>query len=129
MKKVIFSILIIFLIFLTSIIKNSTKKIEAKIFNLKEDIYPIYKEITYLRDIDKIDEHEFFKRFSKRININISIYDIRGRLVSELLNDYKEHQINPYKVIWNANDISSGVYFVKMRSDNNIKTQKIMLIK
>ena len=41
-------------------------------FNLKEDIYPIYKEITYLRDIDKIDEHEFFKRFSKRININIS---------------------------------------------------------
>jgi len=38
MKKVIFSILIIFLIFLTSIIKNSTKKIEAKIFNLKEDI-------------------------------------------------------------------------------------------
>ena len=62
-------------------------------------------------------------------NINISIYDIRGRLVSELLNDYKEHQINPYKVIWNANDISSGVYFVKMKSDNNVKTQKIMLIK
>ena len=38
MKKIIFSILIIFLIFLTSIIKNSTKKIDAKIFNLKEDI-------------------------------------------------------------------------------------------
>jgi len=38
MKKVIFSILIIFLIFFTSIIKNSTKKIEAEIFSLKEDI-------------------------------------------------------------------------------------------
>ena len=38
MKKIIFSILIIFLIFLTSVIKNSTKKIDAKIFNLKEDI-------------------------------------------------------------------------------------------
>ena len=38
MKKIIFSSIIIILIFLTSIIKNSTKKIDAKIFNLNEDI-------------------------------------------------------------------------------------------
>jgi len=38
MKKIFFSILIIVLIFLTSIIKNSTKKIDVKIFDLKEDI-------------------------------------------------------------------------------------------
>ena len=38
MKKIIFSILIIILIFFTSIIKNSTKNINVKIFNLKEDI-------------------------------------------------------------------------------------------
>ena len=38
MKKIFFSILIIFLIFFTSIIKNSTKDIDAKIFNLKEEI-------------------------------------------------------------------------------------------
>ena len=38
MKKIIFSILIIILIFFTSIMKNSTKNIDVKIFNLKEDI-------------------------------------------------------------------------------------------
>ena len=38
MKKIIFSIIIVILIFLTSIIKNSTKKVDIKIFNLKEDI-------------------------------------------------------------------------------------------
>ena len=38
MKKIFFSILIIILIFFTSIIKNSTKNIDVKIFNLKEDI-------------------------------------------------------------------------------------------
>ena len=38
MKKIIFSLLIIFLIFLTSLIKNSTKNLDTKIFNLKEDI-------------------------------------------------------------------------------------------
>ena len=38
MKKIIFSTLIIVLIFFTSIIKNSTKKIDIQIFNLNEDI-------------------------------------------------------------------------------------------
>ena len=38
MKKFFLLILIIFLIFLTSVIKNSTKNIDAKIFNLKEEI-------------------------------------------------------------------------------------------
>ena len=38
MKNFFLSILIIFLIFLTSVIKNSTKNIDAKIFNLKEEI-------------------------------------------------------------------------------------------
>jgi hypothetical protein len=38
MKKFFFSILIIFLIFFTSVIKNSTKNLDVKIFNLKEDL-------------------------------------------------------------------------------------------
>ena len=38
MKKFFLSVIIIFLIFFTSIIKNSTKNIDTKIFNLKEDI-------------------------------------------------------------------------------------------
>ena len=38
MKKIIFSVTIVTLIFLTSIIKSSTKKIDFEIFNLKEDI-------------------------------------------------------------------------------------------
>jgi len=38
MKKIFFSILIVILIFFTSIIKNSTKNIDAQIFNLNEDL-------------------------------------------------------------------------------------------
>ena len=62
-------------------------------------------------------------------NINISIYDIRGRLVDVLVNEFKDSKVEPYKVNWNAASFSSGVYFVKMSSDNTVKTQKIMLIK
>ena len=38
MKKIFFSTLIVILIFFTSIIKNSTKNIDAEIFNLNEDL-------------------------------------------------------------------------------------------
>tara|TARA_B100001173_G_scaffold15621_1_gene12739 strand:- start:343 stop:651 length:309 start_codon:yes stop_codon:yes gene_type:complete len=38
MKKISLSIVLITLIFFTSIVKNSTKKIDIQIFNLNEDI-------------------------------------------------------------------------------------------
>ena len=65
MKKIIFSILIIFLAFLTSITKNSTKNIETKIFNLKEDIRILNEEYelvlldhNYLSSPKKLNEYQ-----------------------------------------------------------------------
>ena len=63
------------------------------------------------------------------MHINLSIYDIRGRLVAELVNEYQEASYDNYKVIWNASNMSSGVYFVRLHASDTIKTQKIMLIK
>ena len=61
--------------------------------------------------------------------INISIFDIRGRLVEELVDEFKDSKMGTYKLNWNAGEFSSGVYFIKMSSESNVKTQKIMLIK
>lgn len=65
MKKLIFSSLIIFLIFFTSIIKNSTKKIDNKIFNLKEDIRLLSEkyelvllDYNFLSSPKKLDEYQ-----------------------------------------------------------------------
>ena len=65
MKKLIFSSLIIFLIFFTSIIKNSTKKIDNKIFNLKEDIRLLTEkyelvllDYNFLSSPKKLDEYQ-----------------------------------------------------------------------
>ena len=63
------------------------------------------------------------------MNINISIYDIRGRLVAELVDGFHASSIEPYKIIWNANNMSSGIYFVRLKSDLNTQVQKISLIK
>ena len=61
--------------------------------------------------------------------VNLSIYDVRGRLVAELVNEFQQASFSNYKVTWNADMQSSGVYFVRLVAGNDIETQKIMLIK
>ena len=65
MKKFLFSIIIIILIFLTSFIKNSTKKIDVKIFNLNEDIKLLNEKYelvlldhNYLSSPKKLNEYQ-----------------------------------------------------------------------
>ena len=41
-------------------------------YSIYEDIKPIYKKWEYLRDVDKIDEHEFYQKFIDEIKISLS---------------------------------------------------------
>ena len=81
MKKVIFSTVIIILIFFTSIIKNSTKKIDAKIFNLNEDIRLLNEkhelvllDHNYLTSPKKLNEYQ--KKFFENDLIPTDITEI-----------------------------------------------------
>ena len=65
MKKTIFSITIVILIFLTSIIKSSTKKVDIEIFDLKEDIRLLNEKYelvlldhNYLSSPKKLNEYQ-----------------------------------------------------------------------
>ncbi len=62
-------------------------------------------------------------------HVNLSIYDLRGRIVEVLVNKIQSSQIDPYSVSWNAESMSSGIYFVRLQSGNTVKSQKIMLVK
>ena len=57
----------------------------------------------------------------------INVYDITGREVTTLIN--REIAQGTHSIKWNANSHSSGVYFIKMQSDNFTKIQKVMLMK
>jgi hypothetical protein len=59
--------------------------------------------------------------------MNISVFDINGRLVDELFSGYSDAGHN--SVNWDASNNTSGVYLVKFISGNNIHTQKLMLVK
>lgn len=59
--------------------------------------------------------------------VNISIYNLNGQLVETLVNKHKTP--GSYTVTWNAGEISSGLYFCKLTSNNQAITKKILLLK
>ena len=65
-------------------------------------------------------------------NFQLSIFDMQGKLVRELTNSY--HSAGHYRINWDGlnqqnNPVSSGIYFVRVKGDGILKTQKISLIR
>ena len=60
-------------------------------------------------------------------NVQISIYDITGRLITILINEFRT--AGYYSIIWDASKFSSGIYFLNMSSGEITKTKKMVLIK
>jgi len=63
---------------------------------------------------------------------SLHVYDLTGRLVKTLLND----NIEPgyHSVVWSGTDthgqsVASGMYLYQLKTDNNIITKKLVLLK
>ena len=50
-----------------------------------------------------------------------------GRQVGEIFNDYQI--AGEHKIVWNAIDYSSGIYYIQININDNIQTQKVVLLK
>ena len=59
--------------------------------------------------------------------INMGIYDIQGQLIEQLIN--QSQLKGNYELTWNADQFSSGIYFLKVFSVSNFQTEKLILIK
>jgi hypothetical protein len=60
-------------------------------------------------------------------DVRVVVYDMLGRQAAILVNSNIE--AGNYSVNWNASDLSSGMYLVRMTAGDFTRTQKIMLIK
>ena len=63
----------------------------------------------------------------ERMHVEMNILDIQGRLVDKIVQstyDYGNHE-----VVYNADFMSSGIYFVQLITDTDIKYSKIILLK
>ena len=66
-----------------------------------------------------------------RVNVagetNITVYDVLGREVTKLVNEYKSEGI--YSVNFNTKGLSSGVYFYKLRAPGYEGLKKMVIIR
>ncbi|UCC79696.1 MAG: S8 family peptidase, partial [Candidatus Zixiibacteriota bacterium] len=59
--------------------------------------------------------------------VKIDIFDILGRKVKTLLNEQK--QAGCHQASWNANKVSSGIYFYRIQAGDYLETKKMVLLK
>jgi len=64
--------------------------------------------------------------------VQLTIYDILGNEITALVNEEKPS--GTYEVIWNGknnsgNNVSSGIYFVRIQANQQFKNLKLMLLK
>ncbi|MCB5231065.1 MAG: T9SS type A sorting domain-containing protein [Candidatus Cloacimonas sp.] len=59
--------------------------------------------------------------------VGLSIYNIKGQLIEKVVNSSME--AGQHKVVWNGNDVSSGLYFYKLTTPEGSLINKMMLLK
>ena len=102
MKKILLALTIIILVLTTAIIKNTTKKIEDKIFAYKEsvrllksDLENIQLEYDYLSSAEKLLEYQSLY-FEDQL-VQKKIEDIKIYNISENVNKLEDYKITKEK--------------------------------
>jgi hypothetical protein len=57
----------------------------------------------------------------------VNVYDLLGREVAVLVNEVKEP--GTYTVQWDANGVSGGVYFYRLRAGDFVQTKRMLMLK
>jgi len=59
--------------------------------------------------------------------VSLKVYDVLGNEVATLVNE--EQKAGVYSINFNAQRLSSGVYYYQLKDENNIQTKKMILTK
>lgn len=59
--------------------------------------------------------------------VSMSVFNVRGQVVEQLISG--DMKAGYHNVIWNADALSSGMYFVRVEAGSNTAMQKLMLVK
>ena len=59
--------------------------------------------------------------------VDVNIYNVTGQLVVNLIS--ADMKAGYHNVNWDAGNIASGVYIVKVVAGSNVASQKVMLLK
>jgi hypothetical protein len=60
-------------------------------------------------------------------NVKLKVYDILGNEIATLVNEEKE--AGSYEVEFNAEGLTSGVYFYQLKAGEFVSTKKMILLR
>jgi hypothetical protein len=63
----------------------------------------------------------------ERADVNVSVYDVAGRLIETLVNGSRE--AGSYEISFNAGNLSSGLYFYRLEAGTFSQMQRMLLVK
>ena len=64
---------------------------------------------------------------SARSQVTLKVHDVLGKEIATLVNEEKE--AGSYEVEFNAEKLSSGVYFYQLHAGSFIETKKMILLR
>ncbi|MGB5530719.1 MAG: T9SS type A sorting domain-containing protein, partial [Ignavibacteriaceae bacterium] len=59
--------------------------------------------------------------------VSIKVYDVLGNEIATLVNE--EKPVGSYEVEFDANKLSSGIYFYQLQTESFVQTRKMLLLK
>ena len=91
--------------------------------------------------LDKIEEYSISQNYPNPFNpmttitytlpekahVEISVFNSLGEEIAKLVNE--DHNAGKYKVVWNAQNYSSGIYYYNLKTGNFTSTHKMLLLK
>ena len=63
----------------------------------------------------------------ERVRVNLTVYDVGGRLVTRLVDESQPPGI--HEIEWDASGLASGAYFVRLTTKEFTKTRRVLLLK
>ena len=92
-----------------------------------EDVQPLsYKfERNYPNPFNPTTTFRF--ALPEQTHVELAVYNMNGQLVSRLVDEM--HQPGTYDAWWDAHNLASGAYFVRLTTRSFTRTQKVMLLK
>jgi hypothetical protein len=64
---------------------------------------------------------------ARSTHVNLSVYDLSGRLVTEAMNGMQSAGV--YRYNFNRESLPGGVYFYRLRTDTYTSVKKMILLK
>ena len=59
--------------------------------------------------------------------VTITVHNILGQEVANLVNEFQ--QAGTYRITWNGSNLSSGIYFYRIQTEQYIESRKMLLLK